>query len=83
VKKDDIKVSVDGNQVRINANMMKESREDERILRNELYSGRAERSFSLESYIEEAEVQAHYNDGLLTLVLPKKKNQAGKNIQIR
>jgi HSP20 family protein len=84
VKKDDIKVSVDGNQVSISAEIKKEKeeKEGERVLRSERYYGTAYRSFTLDRDIEEAEVQAKYSDGVLSLNLPKKKSKITKQVPI-
>ena len=84
VKKDDIHVHVDGNQVSIEAEVRKESEEkkDERVLRSERYYGRLARSFTLEHDIDEAAVKAVCADGVLTLTLPKKAKAAAKRIPV-
>ena len=84
VKKDDIKVSVDGNVVRISAEAKKETDEKsgDQVLRSERYYGLLERSFSLESDIDEGRVEAKYADGVLKLMLPKKAAGAARRIAI-
>ncbi|MBI1174999.1 MAG: Hsp20 family protein [Sideroxydans sp.] len=74
VKKDDIHVNIDGNQVAISAEVKneKEVKEGEKVLRSERYYGRVSRAFTLGQDVDEATAQAKYNDGLLELVLPKK-----------
>ncbi|HET6491438.1 MAG TPA: Hsp20/alpha crystallin family protein, partial [Burkholderiales bacterium] len=60
VKKEDIHVDVDGNSVSISAEVKKESEEKkgEQIVRSERYYGKLERSFTLDSDIDEAKVDA-------------------------
>ena len=84
VRKDDIKVSVDGNVVRIGAEVKKETEEKkgEQVLRSERYYGLLERSFSLESDIDEGKVDAKYADGVLKLKLPKKAANTARRITV-
>lgn len=84
VKKDDIKVTVDGNVVRISAEARKESEEKkgDQVLRSERYYGMLERAFTLDSDIDEAKVEAKYADGVLKLKLPKKAATAAKRIAV-
>lgn len=84
VKKDDIKVTVDGNVVRISAEARKESEEKkgDQVLRSERYYGMLERAFTLDREIDEAKVEAKYADGVLKLKLPKKAATAAKRISV-
>ena len=74
VKKEDIHVTIDGNQVSISAESRqeKEIKEGEKVLRAERYFGKASRTFSVASDIDETNAQARYADGVLELTLPKK-----------
>ena len=74
LKKDDIHVAIDGNDVSINAEMLREKGEKEgaTVLRNERYYGRWSRSFTLAVAVDETEAEAKYSDGILMLTLPKK-----------
>jgi HSP20 family protein len=85
VRKEDIGVAIDGNQVTISAEVRKESEEkkDEQVLRSERYYGKLERSFALETDIDEAKVEAKYADGVLQLVLPKKARASTRRIAIK
>jgi HSP20 family protein len=85
VKKEDIQVNVDGDQVSIIAEVKQEKdvREGERLVHSERYYGKASRAFRLGYEIDEANVQAKYNDGVLELVLPKKQTAAAKQITIQ
>lgn len=74
VKKEDIHVHIDGNQVSISAEVKneKEVKEGEKLLRGERYYGSVSRAFSLGQDVDEVAAQAKYNDGVLELTLPKK-----------
>ncbi|AKJ70431.1 hypothetical protein ABW99_07125 [Pandoraea thiooxydans] len=85
VEKEDIKVSVDGNQVTISAETKKESEEkkDGDYVHRERYYGSAYRSFTLAQAVDEAGAQASYRDGVLELVLPKRSNGQTKQLTIQ
>lgn len=85
VKKEDINVTISGNQVAISAEV-KRSREDrqgEKILRSERYYGKVYRAFSLAQDVDEASAQAKYNEGVLELRLPKKAVVTSKKLSIQ
>lgn len=73
-KKDDIKVTVEGNQVSVSAEVKRETekKEGERVVHSERYYGNVYRSFMLDSAIDDSAAQAKYSDGVLQLTLPKK-----------
>ncbi|MGH8681781.1 MAG: Hsp20/alpha crystallin family protein [Burkholderiales bacterium] len=85
VKKDDIQVTIDGDQVAISAEVKQEKdvKEGERLVHSERFYGKASRAFRLGYEIDQAKVQAKYNDGVLELVLPKKQSAANKQITIQ
>ena len=76
VKKEDIKVSVDGNQVSLSAEIKKEKEEKEgaKVIRSERYYGSMARSFTLDENVDSSAASAKYEDGVLQLTLPKKPN---------
>ncbi len=84
VKKEDIHVSIDGNQVSISAEVKaeKEVKEGEKVLRSERYYGRVARSFTLGNDVDEASSQARYDNGVLELTLPKKAASKAKQLEI-
>lgn len=84
VKKEDIHVVVDGNQVSISAEVKqeKEVKEGERILRSERYFGKVSRSFQLGQEIDDSKAGAKFNDGVLELTLPKRTETASKRLTI-
>jgi HSP20 family protein len=84
VDKKDIDVKIDGNVVSINAKVERnrEQKEGERVIRRERYAGAVSRSFSLVSDIDDATATAQYQDGVLSLTLPKKTASEQKRLQI-
>ena len=85
VKKEDIHVSIEGNQVSISAEtkIEKEEKKGEKVLRSERYVGKVARSFTLAHDVDEAKSQAKYSDGVLELTLPKKAVSAAKKLAIQ
>lgn len=73
VSKDDIRISIDGNQVVITAEVKKEQEDEGRnALRCERFYGQMYRSFTLDSPVDEEKADAKYEGGVLKLTLPKK-----------
>lgn len=84
VKKEDIHVTIDGDQVSISAEVkkLKEEKKDEKILRSERFFGKVSRSFTLAHDVDEAGSQAKYTDGVLELTLPKRAGETVKKLTI-
>ncbi|HJW26220.1 MAG TPA: Hsp20/alpha crystallin family protein [Rhodocyclaceae bacterium] len=84
VKKEDIHVTVDGNQVTLSAEVRqdKEVKEGERILRSERYFGKVSRSFQLAHDIDDSKAAAKFADGVLELTLPKRASSASRRLSI-
>lgn len=84
VTKDNIHVTIDGNQVSISAEVKqeKEVKEGERLLRSERYFGKVSRSFQLAQDIDDEKAAARFNDGVLELTLPKRAASASKRLTI-
>lgn len=85
VKKEDIQVSIDGDQVSISAEARaeKEVKDSERVLHRERYYGKVARVFSLGADIDQAGASAKFVDGVLELTLPKKAEAAGRQLTIQ
>jgi HSP20 family protein len=85
VKKEDIKVNIDGDEVSITAQarVSNEAKEGERVLHSERYVGRVSRAFRLAEEIDESRASAKYSDGVLELTLPKKTATAAKQLAIQ
>ena len=74
IDKNDIDVQIDGKTISINAKVNRSTtlNEGERVIRRERYSGSFSRTLSLACEIEHNMSTAHYQDGVLSLTLPKK-----------
>ncbi len=75
VKKDDIHVEIDGAVVSIKAEIQQKNSTSEgsRNLHSERYYGSVSRRFELPAEIDLENAQASYEEGLLHLLLPKRK----------
>jgi HSP20 family protein len=84
VEKGDIDVSIDGNQVSIAAEIKREAKtkDDERDICTERYYGKVYRSFGLPGEVDSSKANATYENGLLTLTLPKKQNGSARKITV-
>ena len=85
VKKEDIKVNIDGDEVSITAETRaeKETKDGERLLHSERYVGKVSRAFRLAQEIDESRASAKYSDGVLELILPKKAAASAKQLAIQ
>lgn len=85
VKKENIKVNIDGDTVSIAAEARTERdvKDGERILHSERYFGKVSRAFRLGQELDEARASAKYADGVLELTLPKKATAAAKQLAIQ
>jgi HSP20 family protein len=85
VRKEDIHVAIEGNQVTISAEIKKETevKDGERELRRERSYGSAYRSFTLPADLDEDRSTARYENGILELTLAKKPAAAGRKLAIQ
>ncbi len=85
VNKEDIHVTIEGNQVTISAEVKRdtEKKEGDRVLRSERYYGAVYRSFVLPVELDEAASAAKYEGGVLELTLTKKAQVAGRKLTIQ
>lgn len=85
MKKEDIKITADGNQVSISAeiNRAKEDKENGRVLHSERHYGCLYRSFTLAQPVQEDKIHATYRDGILELLLPKRQAKKLNNIPVQ
>lgn len=83
IRKEDIDVSVEGNQVTVSAEVKREqSRDNEKEVYSERYTGKAYRAFALPGEVDSSGAQASYDGGVLTLTLPKKTGTASRHLPI-
>lgn len=85
VKREDINVTIDGNQVAISAEVkrQKDDKQGEKSLRSERYYGKVFRAFTLAQEVDDAAAQARYSEGVLELTLPKKAAVSAKRLSIQ
>jgi HSP20 family protein len=85
VKKEDIQITIDGNQVAISAEVKSEKdvKEGGKVLRSERYYGKVSRAFTLGQDVDEATAQAKYSDGILDLTLPKKAATQSRRVTVQ
>jgi len=85
VKKEDIHIAIDGNQVSITAEVKreKEDRQGEKVLRSERYYGKVYRSFTLAQDVDQDGASARYDNGVLELTLPKKAASAQRRLTVQ
>jgi HSP20 family protein len=84
VNKDDINISIDGNQITVSAEVKEQKEErDKGMIRSERYVGQQYRSFTLPNDVDEASARAKYENGVLQLTLPKKSGGSRKQITVQ
>ena len=85
VKKEDIAVDIERNEVTIAAEVKRETgaKEGEKWLRTERFHGKAARRFALPQEIDEAQANARFADGVLELSLPKKQAVTGRKVVVQ
>jgi HSP20 family protein len=83
VRKEDIQVEIEGNEVTISAETRREEqKEGEKWLRTGRFFGKTARRFALPQDLDEAKAGAKFADGVLELTLPKKATVTGRKIEI-
>jgi HSP20 family protein len=84
VAKEDIHVSIDGSVVTLRAEIKQQDiqNQDEKVLRTERYYGAVSRSFQLPQDIDQSQAKAKYDNGVLSLTLPKKAANGSQRLAI-
>lgn len=84
VSKEDIQVSVEGNEVLLRAEVKQHDvqAKDDKVLRSERYFGSITRRFQLPQEIDQTQAKARYDNGVLTLTLPKKQGGGSQQLKI-
>lgn len=85
VRKEDIDVRIEGDQVTISAEAKVEKEEEDkgRVICKERREGYASRSFTLGCPVDGDHADASYKDGVLALKLPKKAATSAKRLAIQ
>lgn len=84
VKKEDIQVSIDGDMVSLHAEVQQadSKTEEGKFVHSERYYGAVSRSFQLPAEVDESKATARYENGVLTLTLPRKEGVRSRRITI-
>ena len=84
VSKEDVKVSVAGRQVSVQAQSQPapEAKDGERVVYRERAATRYARSFTLRAEVDQAEAVAKLEHGVLTLTLPKRSARSAVQISV-
>lgn len=84
LKKEEIEVSLDDGALSISGERKNEPKlEDAETCRAERFTGRFQRTFTLPAEVKTDQVQAQYQDGILTVTLPKTELAKPKQIEIK
>jgi HSP20 family protein len=85
VKKEDVQVEIDGNQVSLTAEMKREKdvKKGETLVHSERYYGKQFRSFTLGREIDRKAAQAKFRDGVLELTLPKNGSPTAQRLTVQ
>lgn len=83
VRKEDIHVTIEGGMVMVRAEIKQEdAHKDDKSLRNERYFGSVLRGIQLPQDVDQAQAKAKYDNGVLTLTLPKKQGSGSQKLRI-
>lgn len=81
LKKENFEISLHGGELTVAGERKAEVREGE-VLRNERFHGRFSRTVSLATPVKSDEVSATYEDGVLSVVLPKSEEAKPRKIVV-
>ncbi|MBN2819365.1 MAG: Hsp20/alpha crystallin family protein [Bacteroidales bacterium] len=70
--RDEIHISVDENILKITAEHKDDAKKDSKYLSREFYNSKLQRSFELAKSVEIEKIEAKHENGVLTIILPKK-----------
>lgn len=84
VPKEDIHVSIDGAIVSVRAEIKQQDSQskDGKLLRSERYYGAVSRAIQLPQDVDQAQSKAKYENGVLTLTLPKKQASSAQTLRV-
>lgn len=81
-RKEDIRVSIEGSQVSLSAELRRDAASRGQTIYSERSYGTASRTFSLPAEVDAQGAAAQYQDGVLTLVVPKKSALSGSRVSV-
>ena len=84
VRKEDIHVTIEGSTVMVRADVKQEDQQtrDDKVLRSERYFGSVSRGIQLPQEVDQSQAKARYDNGVLTLTLPKKQGNGSQKLRI-
>lgn len=82
MSKDDINIGFENNTITISGERKLTEEEDTKYHRIESRFGKFERSLPLPNVIDGENISATYDNGVLTITVPKLKEKAGKKIEV-
>ncbi|WP_281615443.1 Hsp20/alpha crystallin family protein [Flammeovirga sp. SubArs3] len=82
IKKEEVSISVEENKLVISHQYLEEDAEGVKFLKREFKGKSFERTFTLPNNIDTENINASYNDGILSVILPKNINVEKKKIDI-
>ncbi|MBO9666526.1 MAG: Hsp20/alpha crystallin family protein [Bdellovibrio sp.] len=85
LKKEDIKIEVKDNNLIISGERQRDATNDQdgTMLYRERAFGKFERTFVIPKSIDAERIEAHYENGVLSVALPKSESAKGRTIQIQ
>lgn len=83
IKKEDVKVELDGNVMTVSAERMDEKKNGKKSRYSEVSYGSYQRSFTLPEAVKEEKIDAKFDNGVLTLTVPKAKSANTKQIPVQ
>ncbi len=83
IKKDDVKIEIENNRLTVSGERkMKKEDKDEKHFLSEASYGSFMRTFTLPSAVDDNKVSAHYEDGVLTIKIPKLETSKAKEVKV-
>lgn len=83
IKKEDVRIELEDNRLTVSGRRKGHKEEkDERHFLNETYEGSFMRTFNLPTYVDDDKVDAHFEDGVLTVKVMKSTSSKAKTIKI-
>jgi HSP20 family molecular chaperone IbpA len=81
VKKDDIKIEMDKGILSISVSINdSKDEENKKYIRKERFTGEIKRSFNISENVDEEDIYASFDNGVLYLNLPKKEEKENKKV---
>ena len=80
--KKDVEVAVENDTLTVKGEKTVETNDDKGMLRREIRSSKFERSFSLGHEVDQENIKAKMEEGVLTITLPKKSDKVGRKVDV-